>query len=364
MAEEPPSTQASSRYSENPFNLLPRELVSKVFFEVARGSRVPMERYRLPGRLAPTCRRFRDIVYDSPELWTTLVIRYGVNARHLPGYLARSCGQPLHIDLHVLQAPGHDLSELAAPVLAQSHRWESLSARTFAPLVKYSLLGTVLPNLTLPQLSRLSLSYSPPQGRRWVDGIIPQYSNLRVLEISDFYLGPQDIPYTTLQELDLRTMDWDRRKWKRLLLFLNSNRALQRLRLVITVPYGYSNLTGTQIELPSLTSLTLEYSHNFPITQLLDNIQAPHLAEICLRPEAPILARRKWITMDKLLDTCLDRFGALNQIVLSGLPLGPTNAVRQDCRRRRMKLSETGSSGVDVTVRIDHEEWKLKDRRS
>ncbi|KAG8914444.1 tRNA pseudouridine synthase 1 [Tulasnella sp. 408] len=211
QAPEQATFKTSDPYAENPFDLFPRELVSAVFRLVSE-SRIPLERYQVPGRLAPTCRRFRDIVYDSPELWTTVVVRVNVDASHLPSYLTHSRNWPLHIDTHLPGLHSHNqggnIKELVAPVLNQAHRWESLTGRAFHFLHRTSLVDMVPASLNLSRLSRLSLSYASPGGGGWVECIVPQYPNLQILEISDFYINPRNIHVTTLQELVLKTMDW------------------------------------------------------------------------------------------------------------------------------------------------------------
>lgn len=368
QAPELPSIEASDRYSENPFILLPGELVSAVFFQFAKGSRTSLERHKALGLLAQICRRFRDIVDDAPELWTTVVIRSNVDASHLSDYLIRSRAAPLHVHI---QASGYHtekaiLKELAAPVLAQAHRWKSLTITALSYMQSDFLMDMVPASLGLPRLSQLSLCWTPHWHRRWIHCIIPQYPNLLILEISDFSIHPSCAQVTTLQELVLKATYRDSQKWNSLFAFLGSNCAiLRRLQLVIPVENHHSVfLPSLQVELPSLLSLTVEYSRHLPIAHVLDKFQAPRLSELYLGPEAPRVTRKKWATMDELLGTCLDRFGALNQIVINGLPSGASNAVRQDCRWRQMNALERGLSGVDVTVRIDEEVWSLKGCRS
>lgn len=349
---------------QNLFNLLPSELVSAILFKVFAAYHSSLEQHRAPARLARICRRFRDIVYESPVLWTTVVIYYDLELRHLPVYLTRSGEMPLHIETHLPGGPfhGEEIKESIAPVLAQSHRWKSLTARGDLFLTESSLINLVPPSLPMPQLSRLSLSLPYPSNEFAVKCSVPPYPGLRALDISDFYIDPQSISVTSLQELILKIEITNPDIWGSLSTLLHSNPALCKLRLILGAESTWNLLSPFDsypiVELPHLLNLTIEYSRFVPIRHVLEKFQAPQLSELHLQANYRNVGLSKSKKMRGVLTTCLQRSGALKQIVLTGLPSGECALVKRDCSR--LGMSEMNSLGGDLTVRVNHEVWVLR----
>ncbi|KIO26622.1 hypothetical protein M407DRAFT_24067, partial [Tulasnella calospora MUT 4182] len=197
---EQPSEQA-----KNIFSRLPNELFSIIFSHLLSASDVPLMNHRAPALLIPVCRRFRDLVYCSPDLWTA--------------WKAYRC------DNVSLERPV--FMRRAGPVLAETHRWSSVVIGMRRP---WQSLRFLLPPLEkAPLLTRLSIQqneeapHEPPDG---LDYVIPDYPKLRVLDISAVCVAPTGVGTTRLQELEVKAKLSDSNAWAALSSFLNRNPAL------------------------------------------------------------------------------------------------------------------------------------------
>ena len=112
------------RTKPSAINYFPTELLLSVLELDVHTSQVPGRNQQL----ASVCQRWRDIVLDSPSLWTTIHVAKS-DTSSIRTHLERSRGAPLDI---VIEAPGWALSKhlaLVPPldiVGSCAHRWNSL----------------------------------------------------------------------------------------------------------------------------------------------------------------------------------------------------------------------------------------------
>ncbi|KAG8946550.1 hypothetical protein FRC04_011608 [Tulasnella sp. 424] len=185
------------------FSHLPNEILTIIFHYFVFNRAVPLEDHRAPALLIPICRRFRDIVYGSPDLWTTVVISHRGGSRHLPDYLARSRGVPIDVTMYPLDEQyTSTFLRRVAPILVQSHRWRTV---VIGMRQAWRALQPLLPTLdNAPILSSLSIRQTEGPFNPPVNGLeyaIPDYPNLRVLDIKTIDVDFNAITATNLQEL-------------------------------------------------------------------------------------------------------------------------------------------------------------------
>ena len=192
------------------FNLLPPEILLFILDLDVRAYHHPKRKYQLAG----VCRRWKNIIFDSPSLWTT--IHVATSASSVMTHLERSRGAPLDIVIeaslwsrsqHLALIPSLDI------VGSLAHRWYKLSITGvygFADdeeddfsndITRTEFIITRINHLQFPSLKYVTISHCDIS----LDFLSPARAPaLEHLEVEESIAEHTDFPpVTALKTLDL-----------------------------------------------------------------------------------------------------------------------------------------------------------------
>jgi len=191
------------------FNLLPTEILLSILdldVHAEDLDQCPERKYQLAG----VCRRWKNIIFDSPSLWTTIHVAIS-SASSVMTHLERSRGALLDI---VIETPLRSRSKHLALVpsldivSSLTHRWHSLSIahlcdddyRSISPTLTEFIIKRIN-HLQFPSLKYITISYCDTP----MDFLSPASAPaLEHLELDGFLAECTDFPsVTALKTLDL-----------------------------------------------------------------------------------------------------------------------------------------------------------------
>ncbi|KAG9007646.1 hypothetical protein FRB90_009329 [Tulasnella sp. 427] len=306
----------------NILSKFPTELVAAVFAHFITSSDAPLQNHRAPALLISVCRRFRDIVYATPVLWTVVVLSARGGFRHLPEYLGRSKKMPLDVTFYPLdEAYSDSFLRRAAPILEQSHRWRTAYVgmrepwHNIQPLLPSLQSAHILTNFTLSQ--KESGIDVPDAGYLYP---IPQYPSLRVLDISRADVDFHRIQTTHLEQLAVRANASLENSWTPLSALLKRNPSVSHFKLELRLPLEHEVLSGIDgiLFLPSATSFELGmHCGNFSVNNVLNKVNIPQLRKLSVGPSHE--SGKCESSFTKFFETCTGKFLQLKQIRLNKL---------------------------------------------
>ena len=181
---------------------MPDHLIAYIL-EITVGDMIGADRGRLLQEFGLVCKRFRNIVVDTPQLWRSITLPYH-NTRLFDLHLRRSKMAGLSIDIHLFRK-GNGLSPASVRILdkllTHSARWEVLSIDI--PKVRVGIENTLFKRLSgqcFPQLKSLDVKY-PENGTNVPLSYHPyttcELPNLRVLYLSYTSPIPSNCPTLT-----------------------------------------------------------------------------------------------------------------------------------------------------------------------
>lgn len=185
----------------SPMRRLPSEVLSEIFFFCTHcllGVSPVRSVKEAPLLFTRVCRRWRDVVLESPRLWTAIHIYvpevrglpreerrriFDIRAAGLEAWLKRSGALPVSLSLHVSSVNDNPMcalyglhsttgiagytanaeleySEFSRVLMALSKRWQNVTLHL--PTSMMMTLATALTPEDVPLLERLQLSYRPP----------------------------------------------------------------------------------------------------------------------------------------------------------------------------------------------------------
>jgi len=266
------------RQTQASIDSLPNEIVCKILTIVIETTlpRGDAHRIRKP-KLAAVCRRWRDIILNTPLLWTYIEISpKWLIMSLLKAHVERSLECPLVIVCRSLGwtsrsiTSNHDETLALDIVVATVHRWRSLT------LTEYCIGGTLLTDkfdcTVFPLLTHLSIPHD--LACRSIFLHHEHVPALKYLEatMAAFIPNLNVLPFPpTLQEL---TIDSSWYWTSRSLEFLS----FQGLKALSFCGYtGEERIQPDSVHLPVLTRLSLDVSH---ARQLLRIFSAPSLTHL------------------------------------------------------------------------------------
>lgn len=176
-----------------PIHTLPVELLVAIFDTAIKNGNNRSElgggggrRAQGPVVLSQVASHWRNIVTESPSLWTTVELGY----RGVKLALQRSKDLPLHIRGPNPQTSGPDIYSLLQLVKPHSHRWKSFDWEA-----SFDILNPAFLTLTTPILVTLNLRL-PPSFNYFMNVPSPASPRLRELRLSGVVLPwiPQTLP--------------------------------------------------------------------------------------------------------------------------------------------------------------------------
>ncbi|TFK29538.1 hypothetical protein FA15DRAFT_664085 [Coprinopsis marcescibilis] len=287
---------ARKRRAEGIMDNLPVELLQQIFLATCPSIDVN-DPQSFVGRLSAVCRKWRETIVNSPELWCDFDISFGPKAEDTrwisstTNYLPTSLN--LLVDLCLHRSRERLLCFTFKPkkcyrcilsvmtrLLKHSNRWRDANldsslittyCRSIFPLPQSF---NALEALTLTSPSTFDFSCKPP--------------NVHKLELTRFDLvhpSQLNVPWTRITELKL---DIGTARGHLLSPFCKATTNLQRLTVVMSHSSGLPGLIkrygvlgmndATVVNLPFLTSLTLlTFPPEFP-----PEIRAPNLTDLCV----------------------------------------------------------------------------------
>ena len=261
------------RQTQAPIDSLPTEIVCKILTTAIETTlpRGDAHRIRKP-ELAAVCRRWRDIIVNTPLLWTYIEISpKWLIMSLLKAHVKRSRECPLVIVCHHLSQKArlgtyHDEILALDFVFATVHRWRSLT------LIGYSIGGAHLTSkfscTVFPLLTHLSIQHDLMCRPILHPEHVPA---LKYLETSMSAFIPNAPCPPALEELTIDSFcPWPSRSLELL--------SLQGLKALSFCGHtGEERIQPDIVHLPLLTRLSLNVSH---AKQLLRILSAPSLTRI------------------------------------------------------------------------------------
>ena len=230
-------------------------------------------------QLAGVCRRWKNIVLDSPMLWSLIRVSRRESLISIRTHLKRSGNAPLDILIEVKNGSSgvHDILSLTPDiqvVLAHAHRWQSLFVvdrrRKEDDLVLGELISYVTAHTEFPSLKHVII---PDFG----DVAYPTFLSpacapaLEHLELADYCPSDDFLPVTTLKKLELTFNYYDLSVPSSFLSRIPTN-TLTTLKLKGETSNWLSQTDS--IHFPALSILTLMVTHT---RRILQAIVAPNL---------------------------------------------------------------------------------------
>jgi hypothetical protein len=278
---------------ERPINRLPQNVLAIIFsFAAAPSAHHPAaSAIGTIVSLARVCRRWKDITLRQSELWSGIHLK-GQDPGSVAKQIARSCGAPLRVYLHLphwvfLPEERTLLRNLTgAMALISDHRNQvrSLTVRIAGCRVFHDHFDLDFPNLEEFVWDDLCVENSPSHGSALTDQSRPRLPNLRYLSVkksldwplkftaglTKFKLeGPMVVPVVVFTD------------------FLRQNQTLERLELVnVCIPFALSRTPTI-----ALNRLATFLTHNVENGHILSHMTLPRIRTIELVPVHP---PREW----------------------------------------------------------------------
>ena len=249
-----------------------------------------------PLLLGRVCRRWRDVVYDTAELWSAVHVatplmshsqHYALRLEALEKWLSRSGNLALRISLYANYASG-DVTPFLDLIISLSQRWERIAlvipstyfkqlAQSFSGdeallHLRTFQLGDRLPLIEFPHIA------SPGNHADSIDPLrlltlCPKIQCISILlsEGSLYPLLPSSVA-TSLQELDIDFPTMFNCDLNRLLSFLTGCQSLRKLRII--TPFHELAFPAPSITLPLLECLIVNMFFNTAFATI-DNAEPP-----------------------------------------------------------------------------------------
>ena len=146
---------------------LPAELLAQIFQLCIRASVIAFPscdvHRHLKKQLASVSRRWRDIILNAANFWTTIRLTPTWSKSFVKVHLARSSTSSLDIEMcgrwPRSSCAGITVHELLHLLIACSHRWRSVIVRRSAPDAQLIQLLSIMKDKTFPSLTRFSVEY-------------------------------------------------------------------------------------------------------------------------------------------------------------------------------------------------------------
>ncbi|KAL4075243.1 hypothetical protein V8B97DRAFT_1555954 [Scleroderma yunnanense] len=273
-----------------PISRLPTELLLEILDLAINAAPVGCDLHLHTRKWELTCvsRRWRDVILNSPVLWTSIKLTPIWDVSVVKAHVTRSRGRPL--DIEVGQSwPSRGRDALPAQldvVVPSAHRWRSLVIHNSAGYTLSTHVLARIDNLKLSSLKHVSIPLYPPTLREQDEGKLcypsflrPGYiSNLKSLELRNF-VAPNDfqIPHG-LTALLLKLPDV-RPSGSSTFLSSLSSQTLKDLSLSGDIDHW--SLQPDTIHLPFLEKLELRVSK---AKGLLEALVAPRLINFEYHP--------------------------------------------------------------------------------
>ncbi|KAI5982807.1 hypothetical protein EDD15DRAFT_1931224 [Pisolithus albus] len=162
------------QFPEPPISRLPNELLLRIFrlllgaAILEDGIRPSDLQFSRKQGLAGVSRHWRDVILNSPCLWTTIVVTPVCRAASMKVHLQRSSQFTLDVEVCSWDHPGREdaLKDLFAILIPHAHRWRSFAVRDNVRETYIFAILDELQQLSFPSLTRVSLSnvpISPPE---------------------------------------------------------------------------------------------------------------------------------------------------------------------------------------------------------
>lgn len=162
------------QFPEPPISRLPNELLLRIFKlllgaatleDGVRSSDLQLSRKQ--GLAGVSC-HWRDVILNSPCLWTTIMVTPVCGTASMKVHLQRSSQFTLDIEVCSWDHPGRvdALKDLFAILIPHAHRWRSFAIRDIVRETYIYAILDELQQLSFPSLTRVSLSnvpISPPE---------------------------------------------------------------------------------------------------------------------------------------------------------------------------------------------------------
>ena len=253
---------------------LPDSVLSHIFEIICMDSREdywssPPQMY-----LSLVCRRFRDVVSNSPRLWRWIAVNSTSSVDTVNVFLKKSKAANLDVEVfdfsHYYRRAAADVSSALALTLPHSERWESLWL-ILKETEKEDLASRIKPfnALRLPQLRNLSIVY--PQHSSGNDtGPHPSlhfYKTCELHQLRSFHITnaiPETFPSSQLTsiQVELRAMKVN---LKSLLDFLSANRTLEDIDLdFASIKYAGPRIAGGEVRLDNVKRFKLALGSTRP----------------------------------------------------------------------------------------------------
>ncbi|KAI6138015.1 hypothetical protein EDD17DRAFT_1771105 [Pisolithus thermaeus] len=174
QAQRTKMEELARQFPRPPISRLPNELLLRIFklllgaATLEDGTRTSDLQLSWKQGLAGVSRHWRDVILNSPCLWTTIIITPVCKVASMKVHLQRSSQFTLDIEVCSWDHPGREdaLKDLFVVLVPHAHRWRSFAIRdNVRETYIYAVLDE-LQQLSFPSLTRVSLSnvpISPPE---------------------------------------------------------------------------------------------------------------------------------------------------------------------------------------------------------
>ena len=273
-----------------PINRLPTELLLEILDLTinAAPARCDTHLYTRKWELTCVSRRWRDVILNSPVLWTSIKLTPAWNISVVNAHVTRSRGRLLDIEVgHPWRSKGRDVlrAQLDA-VVSSAHRWRSLIVHNNAGYMLTMYLLARIDHLKLCSLTHVSIPIYPPTLREQDEGEVhfPNFlrpghtSSIKRLELRNF-VAPNDFQIPLgLTDLLLKLPDVRPSGSSS---FLSSLSSKTLINLTLSGDIDHWSLHPDSIHLPFLERLELRVSK---AKDLLEALVVPHLMSFEYHP--------------------------------------------------------------------------------
>ncbi|KAG8904787.1 hypothetical protein FRC01_008601, partial [Tulasnella sp. 417] len=248
---------------------LPPELLSYIV-ELVCLLEAPAQTQAAATILGRVSKQWREIVFNTPAIWTSFHVSKGVNPTNLEVLLLRSGGLP--VDVHVVDGvtkPTEVRDQLDA-LARHSSRWRNVEISHPAA---FTLFENSIP-WALPKLQSLAVEAT---SKRLPPSLVYYYESILEWPLApDIRLGWKNRMYPFLQSLDLCDIEVKLRETEDFLEFLEAHGSLERLTFRRIWELDEYTPSRTAV-LPHLKELQLR---GIPSSEILRWVSAPSLHKL------------------------------------------------------------------------------------